>query len=146
MKEFETIINTIVYEYFGITKRDYLSRRREQVLARQIATSFFVKFLNYSETVAGNVFAKNHATSNYSKRTIENLKNTDKRFKYDYQIIDSRIKNAIEGAEESKEQLRKIYESMKKDDLIDIIFGQKMEIDELKSNIEELNYKQNEII
>jgi len=45
MKDIETIITTIVYEYFGITKRDYQSRRREQVLARQISTSFFIKFL-----------------------------------------------------------------------------------------------------
>ena len=145
MKDIETIITTIVYEYFGITKRDYQSRRREQVLARQISTSFFIKFLKYSETTAGNVFSKNHATSNHSKKTIQNLIKTDKRFRYDYQIIESRVQSAIEGAESCKEQLRKIYESLKKEDLIEIIFGQKSEMDTLKSEIERLNYKLNSI-
>jgi len=85
------MVCNIVSKYFDLNKSFYVekSRKRNLVIARQIAAKIIMD--NSSMTLQGvaNFFNKTHATIIYSKRNIENLFETDRNIHIDYtQILD----------------------------------------------------------
>ena len=88
-------IQKVVCEYFGLPV-DVLqakTRKREIVQARQIAM-FFSKNLTKSSlsTIGAVIGSKDHATVLHACKTINNLMETDKRFKAQIEDIEKRIK------------------------------------------------------
>lgn len=88
-------IQKIVCEYFGLPS-DVLqtkTRKREIVQARQIAM-FFSKSLTKSSlsTIGSIIGGKDHATVLHACKTVNNLKDTDKRFKSQIEDIERRLK------------------------------------------------------
>jgi len=64
-------------EYIKPEKIHIKNRKREIVFIRQMIMFLSCKFEN-SESLSASWFGLNHATCNHSKRTIENLYDTDK--------------------------------------------------------------------
>lgn len=88
-------IQKIVCEYFGLPS-DILqakTRKREIVQARQIAM-FFSKSMTKSSlsTIGSIIGGKDHATVLHACKTVNNLKDTDKRFKSQIEDIERRLK------------------------------------------------------
>lgn len=88
-------IQKIVCEYFGLPA-DVLqtkTRKREIVQARQIAM-FFSKSLTKSSlsTIGSIIGGKDHATVLHACKTVNNLMDTDKRFKSQIEDIERRLK------------------------------------------------------
>lgn len=88
-------IQKIVCEYFGLPS-DVLqtkTRKREIVQARQIAM-FFSKSLTKSSlsTIGSIIGGKDHATVLHACKTVNNLMDTDKRFKSQIDDIERRLK------------------------------------------------------
>jgi len=88
-------IQKIVCEYFGLPS-DVLqtkTRKREIVQARQIAM-FFSKSMTKSSlsTIGSIIGGKDHATVLHACKTVNNLKDTDKRFKSQIEDIERRLK------------------------------------------------------
>jgi len=87
-------IQKIVADYFGISIDNLQSnsRKREIVQARQIAMYFSKKFTKLSLSAIGlQTGHKDHATVLYACRTINNLIDTDKRFKKYISEIDKKL-------------------------------------------------------
>ena len=88
-------IAKIVADYFEMTVEDMYkeSRKREIVQARQFAHTMSVNFTKYTKDKIGKeIGGKDHATVIHSKKTIQNLCDTDKLFKYHYDMIEYLIK------------------------------------------------------
>ncbi len=88
-------IQKVVCEYFGLPS-DMLqtkTRKREIVQARQIAM-FFSKSLTKSSlsTIGSIIGGKDHATVLHACKTVNNLMDTDKRFKSQIEDIERRLK------------------------------------------------------
>ena len=88
-------IQKIVCEYFGLPS-DVLqtkTRKREIVQARQIAM-YFSKGLTKSSlsTIGSIIGGKDHATVLHACKTVNNLMDTDKRFKSQIEDIERRLK------------------------------------------------------
>ena len=88
-------IQKVVCEYFGLPT-DVLqtkTRKREIVQARQIAM-FFSKGLTKSSlsTIGSIIGSKDHATVLHACKTVNNLMDTDKRFKSQIEDIEKRLK------------------------------------------------------
>ncbi len=88
-------IQKIVCEYFGLPS-DVLqtkTRKREIVQARQIAM-FFSKSMTKSSlsTIGSIIGGKDHATVLHACKTVNNLMDTDKRFKSQIDDIEKRLK------------------------------------------------------
>jgi chromosomal replication initiator protein len=88
-------IQKIVCEYFGLPS-DVLqtkTRKREIVQARQIAM-FFSKSMTKSSlsTIGSIIGGKDHATVLHACKTVNNLMDTDKRFKSQIDDIERRLK------------------------------------------------------
>ena len=88
-------IQKIVCEYFGLPT-DVLqtkTRKREIVQARQIAM-YFSKGLTKSSlsTIGSIIGSKDHATVLHACKTVNNLMDTDKRFKSQIDDIEKRLK------------------------------------------------------
>lgn len=88
-------IQKIVCEYFGLPS-DVLqtkTRKREIVQARQIAMYFSKSMTKSSLSTIGSVIGgKDHATVLHACKTVNNLKDTDKRFKSQIEDIERRLK------------------------------------------------------
>ncbi|HEY9125246.1 MAG TPA: chromosomal replication initiator protein DnaA [Bacteroidales bacterium] len=88
-------ISKVVCNYFNITP-DQLSvntRKREIVLARQVAM-YFSKLLTKSSltTIGTNIGKKDHATVLHAYKTVLNLRDTDKMFKRQLEDIERKLK------------------------------------------------------
>lgn len=88
-------IQKIVCEYFGLPS-DVLqtkTRKREIVQARQIAMYFSKSLTKSSLSTIGSIIGgKDHATVLHACKTVNNLKDTDKRFKSQIDDIERRLK------------------------------------------------------
>lgn len=67
------------------------TRKREVVVARQIIFYFLRKYSNLSTTAIGKQFNKDHATVLHANKTINNLKDSDKKFATNIQLIEDKI-------------------------------------------------------
>jgi chromosomal replication initiator protein len=79
----------VIYLYYGLPKDFYLkkTRKREYVLARQIAITILMDETSLSLTKIAEYFKKNHATCIHSRKTIYNLKDTNRVILRDYDQI-----------------------------------------------------------
>jgi chromosomal replication initiator protein len=88
-------IQKIVCDYFNMPVDSLHSktRKREVVQARQIAM-FFSKSLTKSSlaSIGSQIGHKDHATVLHACKTVNNLIDTDKQFKYDIEEIEKRLK------------------------------------------------------
>jgi len=66
-------------------------RGREYVLTRQLISVMLWRHTKMTEREIGKIFGKDHATVNHAKKTIENLCDTDSRFREQFNRIDSRV-------------------------------------------------------
>lgn len=88
-------IQKIVCNYFSLSSDSLSSktRKREIVQARQIAMYFAKNMTKYSLAVIGaSIGNKDHATVLHACKTINNLIDTDKKFKNELQEIEKRLK------------------------------------------------------
>jgi chromosomal replication initiator protein len=88
-------IKRVVCNYFGITIENMLSKthKRESVYPRYICMYFASKYTKLSSTVIGDHFGKDHATCLHGVKTVNNLMETDKRFKLQIDEIEKILKN-----------------------------------------------------
>jgi chromosomal replication initiator protein len=87
-------IQKVVADYFGLTIVEIQSktRKREIVQARQLAMFFSKKFTKSSLTTIGHELGKkDHATVLHACRTVNNLLDTDKQFRYSVEELEKRI-------------------------------------------------------
>ena len=74
-----------VCEKYGRSQDDILktikNRDRSLVEVRQITMTLFREKLRMSFTEAGNFFGKDNSTAQHAKKTINNLRSTDKEFR-----------------------------------------------------------------
>lgn len=63
------------------------SRKRELVILRQVHMAFLHKTFSQSQTVAANIYEKDHVTALHAVRTIRNLYQTDKTFRKEFQEV-----------------------------------------------------------
>jgi len=88
-------IQKIVCDYFNISVDSLKSktRKREIVQARQVAMYFAKTFTKNSLAVIGSVIGgKDHATVLHACRTVQNLMDTDKKFKQYVDDIEKKLK------------------------------------------------------
>jgi len=88
-------IQKIVCEYFGLPSEvlQTKTRKREIVQARQIAMYFSKTLTKSSLSTIGSVIGgKDHATVLHACKTVNNLIETDKRFKNQVEDIEKRLK------------------------------------------------------
>jgi chromosomal replication initiator protein len=71
-------------------------RHRAIVEPRQIAMYFAVYYTRLTISKIGNYFGRDHATVLYSRRSIDNLKNTDKEFAKKIDCINNLINSRIQ--------------------------------------------------
>ncbi len=84
----------VVCDYYNVSIEDLQSRnrRREIVLARQVAMYFAKKFTKYSlSTIGAEIGGKNHATVLYADKTIKGQLSYDKNLKSQIEDIEKRI-------------------------------------------------------
>lgn len=84
-------LKSILFEIDGITEEERCvkTRKRPIVMSRQIVMAVYHRALRpvISLTEAGSLYGKDHATVINACKVIRNLRDTDKRFKDDYQNI-----------------------------------------------------------
>jgi len=88
-------INIIVCDYFKISphKVKETSRKREVVKVRQIAMYLMAKHSKITLKNIGEHFGgKNHSTVIYAKQTVEDLMDSDKKYKADVLAIEQLLK------------------------------------------------------
>lgn len=87
-------IGNVVCDYFGISIEAFqsISRKHENVLARQIAMYFSKNLTKFSEsTISFHIGNKNRTTVIHSCKTINNLIETDKKIRFEIEEIRKRI-------------------------------------------------------
>ena len=86
------VVNEVEKE-MGIKAFDDMEYRgREYVLTRQLISVMLWNHSKMTEREIGKIFGKDHATISHSKKTINNLYDTDSRFREQFDRIDNRIK------------------------------------------------------
>jgi len=144
-KALEKLIIKTVFDYFGVVEGENKKRKREHVICRQVSMTILNEDLKYSTAQAGLPFGKDHATVLHAKKTINNLKDTDKKFKFDYQILKSRIDVILDGFKSEVEKRKKYYNSLQKPDLIGICMQYEKLLADKESQIQQLEYKMNQL-
>lgn len=72
------------------------TRKRDVVMARQIAMYFIVTKANLSETETGKIFSnRNHSTVNWAKKVVNNLVRFDKTFKETFEKVKEELCSPI---------------------------------------------------
>lgn len=84
----DIIIKKVGEKYF-LPENYYTSkmRIRPYVLSRQLGMYFIKKNTILTQTVIGKMYRKDHATVIHSIKTIDNLLETDKRFKIEFENL-----------------------------------------------------------
>jgi hypothetical protein len=88
-------IAEIVFAYFEVDfdLMDMETRKREIVLARQVAHYFAKRYTKYSLAVIGrNIGGKDHATVLHSNRAVLNLIDTDRHFANQIKQLDEKVR------------------------------------------------------
>ncbi len=98
-----SFVETIVGKHMGVhvnslAFRNTKFRKREFVLVRQIVMTIIKAYTRRSLTAVGEIYGKDHATVLHSKKTIDNLIDTDVAFsrKYKEIIHEIRMKSAYD--------------------------------------------------
>jgi hypothetical protein len=89
-------IQKLTCEYFGITKQemDNPTRKRETVQARQITMYFCKQLTNKSfEKIGMEIGDKDHATVLHACKTVSNLIETNKEFKFQVEEIEKKLRH-----------------------------------------------------
>ena len=105
---FKTITQAVCEYYyiqFDFFMQMLKTRKRELVQARQISMFFLGKYTPYSNTQIADFYHKDHASYNHSKKTVNNLKDSDKRFAKEVEFLDKLIYENIEKAINIKKDL-----------------------------------------
>ena len=87
------LIIQVVFEYFGIGL-DLMTdktRKREKVQACQVAMYYIDKFTGQTHQTVAGYFGKDHSTFNHSVKTVNNMIDTDRRFREDINKIYSKL-------------------------------------------------------
>ena len=109
-------IKNIVCKYYNISedKLNDKTRKREIVQARQMAM-FFSKNLTRSSLVkiGAQIGGKDHATVLHACKTVNNLVDTDKRFRMQIEEIEFEIKQFIKK-ENNKITFKELFEYMER--------------------------------
>ena len=93
-----SLIEEVVCNYFEmpVESLESKTRKREIVQARQIAMFFAKELTKQSLAAIGSqIGKKDHATVLHACKTVNNLIDTDKQFKYDIDDISKKIKEAL---------------------------------------------------
>lgn len=88
-------IENIVSKYYLVTTEEMEGtwRKREVVVARQMAMVMLYKFTNLSLKDIGVIFGnRDHTTVIHAKKTIQDLCDTDRKIKKDYETLIIKIK------------------------------------------------------
>lgn len=91
--DYEYIIQ-VVCDWYGITRREIelKTRRREIVMPRQIAMYLLYKYTRLSLQKIGTLFlGKDHTTALHSIGTVEDLMDTDARYRETVQALEIKI-------------------------------------------------------
>ena len=121
---FKTITQTVCEYYyiqFDVFMQMLKTRKREFVQARQISMYFLGKYTPYSNEQIANFYRKDHASYNHSKKTVNNLMDSDKKFANDILFLNDLISTNIEKALSIKKELD---EKIKEAELKNIEFRQ----------------------
>ena len=105
---FKTITQTVCdyyYIQFEVFMQSLKTRKREFVQIRQISMFFLGKYTPYSNTQIADFYHKDHASYNHSKKTVNNLKDSDKRFAKEVEFLDKLISENIEKAINLKKEM-----------------------------------------
>jgi chromosomal replication initiator protein len=89
-------IRSTVCEYFNIDEKDIQtnSRKKEIVIARQIAMYLSKQYTNNSLNAIGNAIGKrNHATVSHALQAVKNQLETDRDFKAAFNAIETKLRN-----------------------------------------------------
>ena len=90
------IIN-IVFDFYHIPVeiRDSKSRKRELVNSRQVAMFYLKENTNETLNKIGNYFNRDHATVLHAIKTVNNLSDTDKKFRHELITVKEKIKYGL---------------------------------------------------
>ena len=105
---FKTITQTVCdyyYIQFDVFMKLLKRRKREFVQARQISMYFLGKYTHYSNEQIAGFYLKDHSSHNHAKKTVNNLKDSDKRFAKEVEFLDKLISENIEKAINLKKEM-----------------------------------------
>ena len=87
------LIIQVVFAYFGVPveMKDSNTRKREKVQACQISMYYIDQFTHQTHEVVAGYFGKNHSTFNHSVKTVNNMRETDRRFREDFTKIYNKL-------------------------------------------------------
>ena len=86
-------IARLIYDETGINPLEHRAYRgRGYVEARQLLMYFMLRYTKQTLYKIGKMLDKDHATVIYARTTINNLIETDKKFREMYEKLDSKIK------------------------------------------------------
>lgn len=93
----ETIVKmTAKYYHLEVERMLSKTRKREVVMARQIAMFFSTKYTTASlETIGKMVGDKDHATVLHAKKTVNNLRETDRSYRGRLVMLQEKIENIV---------------------------------------------------
>ena len=105
---FKTITQTVCdyyYIQFDVFMQSLKTRKREFVQIRQISMYFLGTYTPYSNEHIAGFYKKDHSSYNHSKKTVNNLKDSDKRFAKEVEFLDKLISENIEKAINLKKEM-----------------------------------------
>ena len=105
---FKTITQTVCdyyYIQFDVFMKLLKRRKREFVQARQISMYFLGKYTPYSNEQIAGFYLKDHSSYNHSKKTVNNLNDSDKIFAKDIEFLNKIIAENLEKAISLKKEL-----------------------------------------
>ena len=93
-----TIVNTMCDQYninvISIKGKSRLPIFKEP---RQLAMHFIYKYTKLTMVESASTLNRHHATLYHANKMIDGWRETDKRFRYKYELFDELIKNKING-------------------------------------------------
>ena len=102
------LIQEIIEAYYNLPSGSIQlkTRKREIVQARQMAMAFSKDKTKFSLALIGSLLGgKDHATVLYAKNTVNNLVDSDRQFREDFNEIQKRISNKFNEPMISKEEI-----------------------------------------
>jgi chromosomal replication initiator protein len=91
------MIIRVVFDYFGISSFYQMTktRKREIVIARQVSMYYIKENTRLSLANIGAYFLRDHATVMHACKTVNNLRDTDRKFRSDMVNICNKIQCKI---------------------------------------------------
>ena len=87
------LIIKVVFDYFGIglDLQSSRTRKAEKVKACQISMYYIDKFTHETHSTVAGYFGLDHSTFNHSVKTVNNMLDTDRRFREDFAKIRNKL-------------------------------------------------------